>query len=220
MRQDIGYLYDIDIMLYSVNYKSLQIQLSFIVDGYNHQREYFQWEETGDEEHIEVEDRRIKFLGTEFMKHRSMIKTTTAIPWSDFYFETSLTNLGSNSVAIGLTTHIPGTRSLRFPGKIPKTIGLAVDDKSSELYHGGPSLFEEGIDPVSSHDILGCKVELIECDRARHRLCSFTINGKPAGSPRYLEDIELFPTIMIDSPGAILETNFGDKKFIHEPKGI
>ena len=167
-----------------------------------------------------MQHRCIKFLGTEPVAHRSMIKTTKPIPWSDFYFETTLTNLGSSNLAIGLTTHIPEKRSLRFPGKIPKTIGLAVDDKSSELYHGGPSLFEEGIDPVSSHDILGCKVELIECDRARHRLCSFTINGKPAGNPHYLEDVELFPAIMIDSPGAILDTNFGEKRFYHDPKGI
>ena len=103
---------------------------------------------------------------------------------------------------------------------MPKTIGLAVGDKGSELYYGGPSLIEKGIDPVSSHDILGCKVELIECDSARHRLCSFSINGKPAGTPRYLEDVELFPAIMINSPGAILDTNFGEKRFYHDPKGI
>ena len=95
-----------------------------------------------------------------------------------------------------------------------------MNDEGYGLYYGGPSLFDGGIDPVSSKDILGCKVELIECDSARHRLCSFTINGKPAGTPRYLEDVALFPAIMINSPGAILDTNFGEKRCYDDPKGI
>ena len=167
-----------------------------------------------------MQHRCIKFLGTEPVAHRSMIKTTKPIPWSDFYFETTLTNFEGNNLAIGLTTHIPEKRILRFPGKIPKTIGLGVHGEGSVICCGGQGLIEEGIDPVSSHDILGCKVELIECDGARRRLCSFTINGKPAGTPRYLEDVELFPAIMINSPGAILDTNFGEKRFYHDPEGI
>ena len=204
-----------------MNWNNLQIQLPLIVDGYNHLGGYFQWDETGDETYIEVQDGRIEFLGNELVSYdKAMIKTTKPIPWSDFYFETSLTNLGGSFVLIGLTRHIPENMSLGFPGTIPKTISLAVDDESSELYYGGPRLIEKGIDPVSSQDILGCKVELIECDSARHRLCSFSINGKPAGTPRYLEDVDLFPAIMIGSPGAILDTNFGEKRFYHDPKGI
>ena len=161
----------------------------------------------------------IKFLGTENMTHRSMIKTTKPMPWKDFYFETSITSLGSNSVAIGLTTHIPKKRSLRFPGRICKTASLEVQDKRFSVYFGSSIPVEKEYRSASSSDVLGCKVEMISDDTARYRLCTFTINGNPAGTPRYLEDVELFPSIMTNSPGAILDTNFGKKRFYHDPKG-
>ena len=142
------------------------------------------------------------------------------MPWKDFYFETSITSLGSNSVAIGLTTHIPKKRNLRFPGRICKTASLEVQDKRFSVYFGSSIPVEKEYRSASSSDVLGCKVEMISDDTARYRLCTFTINGNLAGSSRYLEDVELFPAIMINSPGAILDTNFGEKRFFHDPKGI
>ena len=95
-----------------------------------------------------------------------------------------------------------------------------VSRKWFRIYHGKKSFVEERLDGVASNDVLGCRVEVLSYGKIRYRLCSFTINGKPAGTPRYLEDVKLFPAIMINSPGAILDTNFGEKRFYHDPKGI
>ena len=47
----------------------------------------------------------------------------------------------------------------------------------------------------------------------------FTKNGKKLSFPRFLKNEEWYPTIGIASPGASLETNFGENQFAYSPEG-
>ena len=47
----------------------------------------------------------------------------------------------------------------------------------------------------------------------------FTKNGVKLSSPRMLENEVWYPTIGIASPGASIETNFGENQFAYSPGG-
>ena len=153
-----------------------------------------------------------------------MIRTTKSIPKNNFYFETTINKLGSNLIAIGLTTHIPKSKSIQRPGKIPDTIGLSIRKDSSNLFYDGKSYdhvdLKHGFGQISENGVVGCRVESFVDQNKLYRLCNFTINGKQAGSPYYLDDLELFPSISISSHReALLYTNFGQEKFIYDGPG-
>ena len=190
----------------------------------------YQWSQVDKGDYIKLQEGTLKFIGTEIGTQRSLVRTIQPLPSSacKFYVEARVIDRGSGTISIGLTTSSPESRNLHIPGKDPGAIGISClywqntgESAPSWLYYGQSSPVEENIDPISTNDVLGCHVESIVDNGilSAYRLCSFTINGNPAGQPRYLEDHELFPTIMLNSPGAIVETNFGQKQFIHDAKG-
>ena len=185
---------------------------------------YFEWCEFDKGEYIECQGRYIKFNGTSDTQI-SMVRTTQSIPKNSFYFETTIINLGSNLIAIGLTTHIPKSKSIQRPGKIPNTIGLSIRKNSSNLFYDGKSYdyidLKHGFGQISENGVVGCRVDSFVDQNKLYRLCTFTINGKQVGSPHYLDDKkDLFPSITISSQTeALLYTNFGQEQFIYDQPG-
>ena len=140
--------------------------------------------------------------------------------------EARVVHRGSGTISIGLTTSSPESRNLHVPGYEPGTIGLssrivrkAGESTDSCIFYGQSNPVEEGFKAISTNDILGCAVESIVENGNTYRRCSFTINGNLVGQSRHLEDHELFPTIMMNSPGAIIDTKFAHKQHIHDTKG-
>ena len=126
---------------------------------------------------------------------------------------------GSYVIGIGLTTSSPESRNLRTPGYDPGTIGLLSHPIGHRLFCGQNLEIDTVMQPMATNDILGCHVESVVENSKSYIICDFTINGKTAGQPCYLEEHELYPTIMLDSPGAIVETKFNPKAFDHDTKG-
>ena len=183
----------------------------------------FEWCDPDKGEYIECHGDSLKFIGTEDTEI-SMIRTLKPIPKENFYFETTITSLGSNFIGIGLTTHVPKSRSILRPGKIRKTIGVTMRQTSSilsydEKDYDSIDLMQE-LRQTATGGIVGCMVESFTDDEIRYRICNFTFNGKPIGGPYYLEDIELFPAISMSSCGAALDINFGKHEFTHDQTGM
>ena len=196
---------------------------SLLDDRSNDHYSYYEWCYADKCEYIESQGDDLNFIGTDDTQI-SMIRTTKPISKDNFYFETTITSLGSNFIAIGLTTHVPKSRSILRPGKIRKTIGVTIRSTSSFLFYD-----EKGYDYIdlmqefceaATGAIVGCRVESFSDDETHYRMCSFTYNGKPIGGPYYLEDIELYPAITMSSCGAVLDINFGKHEFTHDQTGI
>lgn len=187
-----------------------------------------QWSTTDKGDYIEYQNGFIRFTGTT-RTQTSLIRTTKPIPSSssNFYFEVKVVDRGSGSVAIGLTTYLPESRNLRRPGDDPGTIGLTSsfytstgESAFSLIYHGQKAPIEKKVDPIVTDDVLGCHLKCICVHDVCLKICYFKINGKQAGKPRCVEGHVLFPTIGMNSPGAVAVSNFGEDDFVHNIKGI
>ena len=164
-------------------------------------------------------------------RHRSLIRTTTALPKSDdVYFEVEIANLGSGSISVGLTTNRLESRNLRRVGEDPGTIGLS----STYIRPGGqpgPSVIgfhqmdpgdwyeQENLTPIDTGDIIGCRSISITHSNHTFICCLFTINGELAGKPEILQDVEVFPTVGINSPGAVVKGYFREEEFRYNRGG-
>ena len=134
-------------------------------------------------------------------------------------FEARVAVAGSGTIAIGLTTNSPDSRNLRIPGKDAGTIGILGGPYDYGLFYGEKLEMDTFNAPMATNDILGCHVESVVDSGHSYRICKFTVNGNPAGRPCYLEEHDLFPTIMLNSPGAVVDTKFTQKRLVHDTKG-
>ena len=175
----------------------------------------YQWSKIDRGDYIESDDKIIKFTGTKNDSQTSLVRTTKPIPSKscNIDFEARVVAAGNHLIGIGLTTSSPESRNLRIPGYDAGTIGLLSHAKQilHRLYCGQNSEIDRVNLPMATNDILGCHIESIVDNNKSYRICHFTINGKTAGRPCYLEEQELYPTIMLNSPGAIVETQVKPK---------
>ena len=162
-----------------------------------------------------------KYRGNKKWDQMSLIRTNKPISTSlsFYYFEIYISNSGKNGyIAIGLTTQVRNNRSgddehNSMPGFIPGSIGYFGDNGG--IYRDSRKNNISLTDTYKTGDTIGCYVDI------KHECCSFAINGK------WLQIIDLnlgcnddiFPTVGLNSPGAIITANFGQNTYTLNPAG-
>ena len=128
-------------------------------------------------------------------------------------------NTDAGTISIGLTQFNPNTRSGCLPGYgSDAAMGIGYDS-----YHGG--IFYKSIRPVevaeeySTGDTVGCFMCREHINDKEMIMVQFTLNGKKLLSPRLIPNYDWYPTIGIRSPGASIDTNFGENQFLFDAKG-
>lgn len=121
-----------------------------------------------------------------------------------YYFEAHVDDLGSGTVAIGV---VP--RGFPQKGIIGKEsgYGFTLDDGKKHSDSNHPV---DGGAICTSNDTVGVGVNFIS------RSIFFTKNGESLGEQfKGFKGDELFPALGINSPGANISVNFGQKPFIY-----
>ena len=143
---------------------------------------------------------------------------------SSFYFEIKIVNSGANDIiGIGITQYNPSSRSGSFPGwsYYSTDIGYHGDD-GKIFYNNSKSKYANQAGLYSSGDIVGCLVYYIQIEDEDFIVVQFTNNGKKISYPRIIKTTDAnsqfyqwYPTIGMASPGAIVDTNFGEHPFLY-----
>ena len=151
----------------------------------------------------------------------SMIFTTSSIPENArfFYFEVTVEDEGDTKiVCIGLTKADPNYKNGRSPGWDPGTIGYHGDDGGIFHETGGSNKIAQ--QPFGSEDTVGCMfIHEKDNEDGSLFLCYFTKNGKYLDTVKVLEKDDYHPTIGMNSPGAKVITNMGEKDFRYKIPG-
>ena len=147
---------------------------------------------------------------------------------SSFYFEIKIVNSGANDIiGIGITQYNPSSRSGSFPGwsYYSTDIGYHGDD-GKIFYNNSKSKYANQAGLYSSGDIVGCLVYHIQIEDEDFIVVQFTNNGKKISYPRIIKTTDAnsqfyqwFPTIGMASPGAIVDTNFGERPTLYLVQG-
>ena len=180
----------------------------------------FRWssEDKGDLIIIE-NDSRIKFSGSEI--HHSIIRTNKHIPETSktFYFEAKVVESGKEGlISIGLTKTNPSTRSGYFPGW-SSSLGIGYHADDGGIYYGRGQAIQH-TEPYVTGDIVGCYLCCFDINNLSRTLVQFTKNGETVCSPRIIAKDKWYPTLGVGSPGATIETNFGETSFLFNTEGI
>jgi len=189
----------------------------------------FEWssEDKGDQIKIEGPS-RLSFVGPH--EATNLIRTTKPIPqknWTSFYFEVEIVNGGSNDfIAIGLTEADPNTRNNCMPGWVTdywrtrsySTLGIGYHGDDGNIIYNGTV---KGLITFTTGDVVGCLVQLTRSDKYdeiddENIRVYFTLNGEIITASRvHIKDAVWYPTIGIASVGAVVNTNFGERKFLY-----
>ena len=146
----------------------------------------------------------------------SLIRTTESIlPTSKkCYFEITIINPGKTGIiGIGLMKNNTESRDGVLPGWLDDSIGYHGNDGG--IYHNGRSPITSSV-TFTTGDTVGCLVEMVfPYIGMPYQICSFAKNGKKLNLEpiRLLNNEGLYPTIAMDSPGAAVKTNFGERDF-------
>ena len=158
-------------------------------------------------------------MGTKENELPSLIRTTEAIPdfVRCFYFEARITDCGKDgAIGIGLTTR--HTDRELMPGWSEGTVGYHGDDGG--IFQENAMLLGEAAETFTTHDVVSCRVKRVQVDESNfYNVIQFGKNGTIVGSPRYIKNSELYPTIGIHTPGGKVETNLGERPFAYTLKG-
>ena len=99
-------------------------------------------------------------------------------------------------------------------------------DKNTIGYHGNNGgILQESNFPVvyveafTCNDVVGCQLKKVITDDNEYGICTFTKNGQVIGPARYIKWTELYPTIGLASPGAIVQPNLSGTNFLHDFEG-
>ena len=122
---------------------------------------------------------------------------------------------GSCGIAIGLATN-EANRNINYLGWGKDTIGLHGLD--GNIHHGSYKEVEVA-DKFTTHDTVGCEVKTIKLDESTYHVVQFTKSGLKIGSPRYMVNVELYPTIGMRSQNDLVVTNLGEASFMYDTKG-
>ena len=165
----------------------------------------------------------IAYLGTKESEPGAKIRTSEGM--SDviqcFYFEVKVIDCGtSGRIGIGLTPRSTDEdkdlESQIMPGWYPNTIAYHGDD--GKIYKSGKDI--EAVDKFTTNDTVSCQVKRVQVDESNfYILVQFGKNGTSVGSPWYVVNTELYPTVGLNSPGSRIETNLGEKAFAYQMKG-
>ncbi|XP_071495948.1 ran-binding protein 9-like [Diadema antillarum] len=142
--------------------------------------------------------------------HKDAASVTTAHPipasCGIYYFEVTIVSKGREGyMGIGLSTEEFGSNMSRLPGW----------DKHSYGYHGdnGHTFNSTGngqpYGPTfTTRDIVGCGINLVD------GTCFYTKNGVHLGIAFTDLPSNLYPTVGLQTPGEVVDTNFGQSPFM------
>nr|XP_023013810.1 ran-binding protein 9 [Leptinotarsa decemlineata] len=123
-----------------------------------------------------------------------------------YYFEVKIVSKGRDGyMGIGLSTH--GVSLNRLPGWDKNSYGYHGDDGHSFCSSGtgqpyGPTF--------TTGDVIGCGLNLID------NTCFYTKNGHHLGTAFRDLPPNLYPTVGLQTPGEVVDTNFGQEPFIFD----
>ena len=154
----------------------------------------------------------------------NLIRTTKPIPLinsTSFYFEVKIIDGGKNDyLGIGITEADPNTRSGSFPGwdTFP-TLGIGYHGDDGKIFHKNGYTKSDFVEKFTTGDVVGCLIYLARTKDNEINLVQFTKNGKKLNFPRVVKTKVWYPTIGISSPGASVDTNFGQHPFLYLREG-
>ena len=139
---------------------------------------------------------------------------------ASFYFEAKILDSGENDIiGIGITQADSRSRSGVFPGwNTYPTLGIGYHGDDGGIFQGSGKKADT-TEKFSTGDVVGCFVYHTQISKKDVTMVRFTKNGKKLNFPRILENKVWYPTIGIASPGASVETNFGENQFAYSPEG-
>lgn len=145
-------------------------------------------------------------------KDAASVRATHPIPTSCglYYFEVKIVSKGRDGyMGIGLSAQ--GVNMNRLPGWDKHSYGYHGDDGHSFCSSGtgqpyGPTF--------STGDVIGCGVNLID------NTCFYTKNGHYLGTAFTDLPPNLYPTVGLQTPGEIVDGNFGQQPFVFHIEDI
>ncbi|XP_037295065.1 ran-binding protein 9 isoform X2 [Manduca sexta] len=123
-----------------------------------------------------------------------------------YYFEVRIVSKGRDGyMGIGLSAH--GVNMNRLPGWDKHSYGYHGDDGHSFCSSGtgqpyGPTF--------TTGDVIGCGVNLVD------NTCFYTKNGHHLGVAFRGLPPNLYPTVGLQTPGEVVDTNFGQQPFVFD----
>lgn len=133
------------------------------------------------------------------------VRTNCPIPASCglYYFEVKIISKGRDGyMGIGLTA--TSFKMNRLPGWDKQSYGYHGDDGNSFCSSGNGQPYGP---TFTTGDIIGCGVNLVD------NTCFYTKNGHHLGIAFRDLPPKLFPTVGLQTPGEIVDANFGQKPF-------
>ena len=145
---------------------------------------------------------------------------------TSFYFEIKIVKSGRNAeIVIGVTQADPNTRTGCLPGwdggdydeNEYSTLGTGYHGDDGGIFYSSGDEHFDTVETFSTGDVVGCLIKVtIDEKIAVH----FTKNGMKISSvPVLLEMAVWYPTIAFASPGAMVDTNFGEHPFLYMNTG-
>ena len=187
----------------------------------------FTWSSEDKGDKIMIKNFHLSFTGDNAI--HNIVRTTKPIPssFTSFYFEAKIVNSGQNNIiGIGLTQSEYGSRSGEMPGwNNYSTLGIGYHGNDGGIYYKSGKAIDHA-DTFQTGDVVGCLIFKVEIDNKQFILVQFTKNGRKSSFPRLISNTvnnywvkEWYPTIGMASPGASVDINFGQHKFVYLPQG-
>ena len=156
----------------------------------------------------------------------NIVRTTEPISMASasFYFEMEIVDGGKNDgIAIGITQSDPSTRSGDMPGWSYVSTDAGYHGDDGKIFINGKY---DQADLYTKGDVVGCLVYRSQIEDEEFIVVQFTKNGRKINFPRLIKTTDAnsqflhwYPTIGIASPGAIIDTNFGEHPFLYVGQG-
>ncbi|CAG9799185.1 unnamed protein product [Chironomus riparius] len=136
------------------------------------------------------------------------VRTNCPIPASCglYYFEVKIISKGRDGyMGIGLTASSASSFKMnRLPGWDKQSYGYHGDDGNSFCSSGNGQPYGP---TFTTGDVIGCGVNLVD------NTCFYTKNGHHLGIAFRDLPAKLYPTVGLQTPGEIVDANFGQKPF-------
>jgi hypothetical protein len=171
---------------------------------------------------IELIGSSISQNATKSNSHMIPIITDECLPYNirSHYLEYEMENTGhSTDIAVGLV-------STGLKGKYSRINYEVCTDEIKHVFmyecKDGAIWYEEaGLEknklcsgkPIKSGDVLGFHVIRVGPDSLVYNICQAFKNGNKIGPPHTIEGSNLWPCVLINSPGAKINANFGNREF-------
>ena len=145
-----------------------------------------------------------------------------------FYFEMKIVDSGGNDVnAIGITQSNPSSRSGSMPGWSYYSTDIGYHGDDGKIYYkNAKSKYANQAGLYFTGDVVGCLVYHTQIEDEDFIVVQFTNNGKKISYPRIIKTTDAnsqfyqwYPTIGMASPGAVVDTNFGERPFLYLVQG-